>query len=183
MIKTNVNVGDGVVEFALDLNDGKFIPIDSKVPDIFELLEQIKQTEDGKQQLEIKKTIHKKLEGSIIEITKYLNQSKTINKCILAVPEEIIELYPEMIEHARKKNVLLTSYSFTYLLAYLLYEDYQKNKAEGDLGEYKRNVDALLSLVGEIQKRTETIDRGLKMAENANEEISDTTRKAKKVVI
>ena len=180
LIKTNLNVGNGVVEFALDLNDGKFIPIDSKVPDIFELLEQIKQTEDNKQQTEIKKAIHKKLENSVSEVTKYLNQPKTINKCILSVPDEVIELYPEMLDYAKRKNVFLASYSFTYLLAYVLYEDYQKTKAEGDLGEYKRNVDTLLSLVGEIQKRTETIDRGLKMAQNANEEISDTARKAKK---
>ena len=181
MIKTNVNTGNGPVEFALDLNDGKYIPIDSKLPDVFELRQKLEKTENSHEQNSIKKEIKRKVEKCVKEVTKYLHQDKTIDKCILTVPDDLIEMFPEIVDYARKKNVYLTSYSFTYLLAYLLYEEYQRYKAEGDLGEYKKNVEILLKIIDGIQKKTETIERGIKMVQNASAEISDTARKAKKI--
>lgn len=181
MVKTNLNTGNGVVEFALDLQDGKYIPIDSKLPDVYELLEKM-ETADQKEQTAIKKQIKGKIEKCIDEVVKYQNQPKTIEKCILSVPDNLVDMYPEMMDTARKKNVYLTGHSFTFLLASMLFEEYARLKAQGDLGQYRQNVKVLLGIVDEIMKKTETLDRGLKMAQNASEDIAETARKAKKSV-
>ena len=180
MIKTNVNTGNGVVEFALDLGDGKFLPIDSKLPDVFELMERLEKEEEPREQNAIKKELKKKIESCIDDVAKYVNQPKTVDKCILAVPDNLIDMFPELTTTAIRKNVCIAGYSFTYLLAHTLYDEYQRYRAEGDLGEYKKNVKVLFAIIDEIQKKTETIERGLKMAEKANIEISDNTRRAKR---
>ncbi|MEM3399227.1 MAG: hypothetical protein QXP42_00135 [Candidatus Micrarchaeia archaeon] len=112
---------------------------------------------------------------------KYQNQQNTIDKCILAVPPAITENFPELMEYARKKNVLLTPYGFVYLTAYLLYEEYKRHICEGDIGEYKKSLQILMQLIEEVQKKAETIDRGLKIIENAKDEIIDRTIQAKQI--
>ncbi|MFA5108238.1 MAG: DNA recombination protein RmuC [Candidatus Micrarchaeia archaeon] len=181
MIKTNLNTGNGEVEFALNLQDGKFIPIDSKLPDVYELLEKMEKA-DQKEQLVIKKQIKSKIERCIDDVVKYQNQPKTIDKCILSVPDNLVDMYPEMMDLARKKNVYLTGHSFTYLLSSMLYEEYARLKAQGDLGQYRQNVRVLLGIIDEIMIKTERIDKGLKMAQKASEEIAATGRNAKKSV-
>ena len=46
VVATNLDTETGPVEFAWNLEDGKYIPIDSKLPDIFNLVEQYNRSED-----------------------------------------------------------------------------------------------------------------------------------------
>jgi len=180
-VKTDVRIGDGVVEFAWDLKDGKFIPIDSKVPDIMDIIDQLEQTKDGSEQKKFKSDIKSRVGKHIEEIKKYQNQARSTDICILSVPDAVIDAAPELIDVAARQRVYLTGYSYTYLIAYLLAEDYAHRKDEGDLGTYRTLVGKLITLVDNIQKKTETIERGLRMIEKANEQISEETKKAKRM--
>jgi len=176
-IKTNVNTGNGVVEFAVDLGGGKFLPIDSKLPDVYALLDKMEKSKDADEQKTIKREIKKKMETAVGQVVKYLNQPKTIGKCVLAVPDALIDMYPEMVGEARESNVYLTGHSFAYLVSYLLYEEHQRMIAEGDLGKYKKDVEKLQGILGNILEKAETLEKGLKMAGKARDEICDEARK------
>lgn len=53
----NLSVGSMVVEFAWNLGDGKYIPIDSRFPEIFSLAEQYEEKERPEEREQLKKQI------------------------------------------------------------------------------------------------------------------------------
>jgi len=65
LIKCNLKTDNGEVEFAWDLGDGKYIPIDSKMPDVFEILQKYNTTNDIKEQENYKKIIIDKIRKEI----------------------------------------------------------------------------------------------------------------------
>ena len=46
VVKTELKIGSKNVEFAWDLGNGKYIPIDSKLPDVISLVNQYEETKD-----------------------------------------------------------------------------------------------------------------------------------------
>ena len=57
LIKLGLKVDGKEVEFAWDVGNGKYLPIDSKLPDVTELFEKFDKTEDVDEQKKIKKDI------------------------------------------------------------------------------------------------------------------------------
>ncbi|MBI5046936.1 DNA recombination protein RmuC [Candidatus Micrarchaeota archaeon] len=182
LVVTNANVGSNmVVEFAWKLDDGKYLPIDSKCHDILDLMTQINDTDDPKQQLDIKKKIVKKIDSSITEIKKYQNLERTTRYCVMAVPDAIFELVPEASSHATSENVLLTCYSNVALVAFLAAEQYNSDLEKGDVKQLGELIKGLLDIVSRIRNETETIEKGIKIVKNANERISTETNKANRI--
>lgn len=86
LIKTNLKTENGEVEFAWDLGDGKYIPIDSKLPDVFEILEKYNKTEDIIIREKLKKEIINKVKKEIKRVQKYQNLANTTDSCLLVLP-------------------------------------------------------------------------------------------------
>jgi len=82
----NLSVGSMVVEFAWNLNDGKYIPIDSKLPALSDLVAQFESTQDQEIREQRKKEIVQKIRREIDNVRKYQNQPNTIDSCIMVVP-------------------------------------------------------------------------------------------------
>jgi DNA recombination protein RmuC len=58
LITTDLKMDNGtVVEFAWDLKNGKFLPMDSKLPELEDLLNEFDLSEDPSEQAKIKKNI------------------------------------------------------------------------------------------------------------------------------
>jgi len=181
LVKTNLKTDAGVVEFAWNLGDGKFIPIDSKLPEVVDLLEKLSKCEEVDEQRQIKQKISTKLKKEIERVRKYQNQTNTIGRCILVAPEGIIDAVPELISYAGDLNVDLCSYKEVFLVGYILSEKYQMLNEQGELGDYKRINETLLRLLDKIRVKTDTIDRGITMIANANDEIKTAARDSKKL--
>ena len=92
VVKENLKVDGGEVEFAWNLEDGKYIPIDSKLPDVFDLVEKYNASEDLEKQQEYRKKIINKVKKEIKRVQKYQNLSNTIDTCLLVVPEAVLEI-------------------------------------------------------------------------------------------
>jgi len=171
MIVTNLNVGTKTVEFAWNLGDGKYIPIDSKLPEIDELYKRYNNSKDIEEQKKLKKIIIDKIKKRIEEVKKYKNQVNTIDKVILALPDGLMELIPEISTEIKKSGVLVCGYSYVFFFCYYLAEAYHKSLETGDIGEYIHAIEELTSLLKEIEKKTVTIERGIRIIEKANSEI------------
>lgn len=181
LVETNLKTDSGEVEFAWNLGDGKFIPIDSKLPDVVDLLEILSKSNDVNEQKAIKKKISTKLKEEIERVRKYQNQSNTTDLCILAAPEGIIDAVPELVSYAGNLNVHLCSYKEVFLVGYILSEKYKILKDQGELGDYKRITETLLKLLDKIKSKTDTIDRAITIITNASDEIKTLTRESKKL--
>ncbi len=179
LIECNLKTQGGEVEFAWDLGDGKFIPIDSKFPDIFDILDKYDNEEDEKEREKYKKKIVEKIKNQIKKIKKYQNLPNTIDKCIMVVPEGVIEMVPEIIREGRKENVYICSYRDVLFMGYILHDEYVKSVKEGELGIYKQLVNTLTGILNNIESKLNTIERGLKMITNAYNDISGEIHKGK----
>ncbi len=171
VVVSNLKTDSGIVEFAWNLEDGKFIPIDCKLPDVFEILDQYDKSEDISEQKNLKIEIIKKIEKEIKEIQKYRNQTNTIDSCILVVPEGVLEMVPEIVGSGRETNVFVCSYKEVFPVSYLIQEKYRHIKEQGDIGEYREIITTLLQIFDSINKLTDTINRGLSMITKANNSI------------
>tara|TARA_A100001011_G_C14276505_1_gene829490 strand:- start:184 stop:1059 length:876 start_codon:yes stop_codon:yes gene_type:complete len=180
-VKKDLKIGTKIVEFAWKVNEGKYIPIDAKFPEIMTLVEEYDKSEDTVHQKSLSKKVKEKIKKEIENIQKYQNQPNTIGNCILAVPPSALQMSPELLSIGKESNVYLSSYKDVIFIAHLLAEQHHRFTAEGDIGAEKIKVEQLNSILEKIFAKSDTIDRGLKQISNANDEIKDEVSKSKRV--
>ncbi|MBO8160173.1 MAG: DNA recombination protein RmuC [Thermosipho sp. (in: Bacteria)] len=181
LIKTNLKTENGEVEFAWDLGDGKFIPIDSKMPDVFEVLKKYNEAEDVNEREKFRKEIVNKVKKEIKRVQKYQNLINTIDSCILVVPEAVLDIAPELVGLGRENNVYVCSYKDVFVVAHTLQDRYIRLKEEGDIGKYKQIIESLMQIIEKINKKAETIEKAITTIRNANEEIKNGVIKGKRI--
>ncbi len=181
VVKHNLKTDGGEIEFAWNLEDGKYIPIDSKLPDVFELLENYHATanDNGKERKDYRKEIIDKTRKEIKRVQKYQNLSNTIDTCLLVVPEGILEIAPELVGMGKEDNVFVCTYKDVFPIAHILHDQYIKLKEEGDIGKYKQMVKSLIQILEKVSKKTETIEKAVTQIQNANTEIKKEVNKGK----
>lgn len=179
IVVCNLKTDSGEVEFAWNLEDGKYIPIDCKLPDVFELIDKYIKSDEFEEQKEIKRNIIDKIKKQIGNIQKHQNQSNTIDSCILVVPEGILEIAPEIVSLGQEKHVFICSYRDVFPVAYVLSEKYNHFKEEGDIGIYRQIITSLFQIIDNINAKTDSIQRGITIITNANNEIKTEIVKAK----
>ena len=181
VVKTELKIGSKNVEFAWDLGDGKYIPIDSKLPDIVPLVSQYENSKNTEEQKLLSKKIKDKVAKEILNIQKYQNQTNTIDNCILVIPPSILDMLPALVGIGKDSNVFVCSYKDVFPIAHILEEQYRRFNEEGDIGEYKKTIKQLDSILDKVISKTETLDRAIKQISNANDEIKDEVAKGKRL--
>ena len=171
IIKTNLPVGTTRVEFAWELDDGKFIPIDSKLPEAEGLYKDFEEEKDPNKQKKIKKKIADLVKKHALVATKYKNKANTIDRVIVAVPDSFSDVIPDINAHFKKTGILVCGYSYVFFFGYYLSEIYSKTQETGDSGPLLQSIDDLLSIIRDIENGTIRIDKGIRMIEKANMEI------------
>ena len=180
LIKCNLKTDNGEVEFAWDLGDGKHIPIDSKMPDVFDIVEKYEDSTDPDEMKTYHKTTIDKMKREIKRVQKYQNLSNTTDSCILVVPEAILNIVPELIGIGEQNNVFVCSYKDVFPIAHVLEDQYIRLKKEGDIGKYKQIIKILFQILDNISKKTMSIERALTTVSNANENIKSEISKGKR---
>lgn len=170
--------GGSVVEFAWDIKNGKFLPIDSKLPELDELYSKFELSENPDEQVKLKKDILKVVEKAKNEAKKYLNNHNTIDKCIVALPDTIFDQFPDINKDAVKTGVFVAGYTKVFLFACILGENYTKSLALGNIGLYKETVHSLKNIFSEIEKKSDTINKGVTQITNANDSIITEVNKS-----
>jgi DNA recombination protein RmuC len=171
VIVCNLKTDSGAVEFAWNLEDGKYIPIDCKLPDVFALLDQYAKSEDIAEQKDIKNEIIRKIEKEVKTVQKYQNQTNTIDTCILVVPEGVIEIVPEIVGFGRESKVFVCSYKDVFPVTYLIQEKYLHLKEQGDIGAYRQLAGTLFQILDKIEQKTNAIQTAITTISNANSSI------------
>ena len=180
VVKCDLKTDNGEVEFAWNLGDGKFIPIDSKFPDVLASLKEYDASEDEIYRKQVKKAIVDKSKKEVERIKKYQNLSNTIDSCIIVFPEGILEIALELVGIGASANVFVCSYRDVFPIAHMLQDQYIRMKGEGDIGQYKAFVKSLFQILEKIAKKTDAIEKAVITIKNANDNIKDEIVKGKR---
>jgi DNA recombination protein RmuC len=168
VVACNLRTDNGEVEFAWNLEDGKYIPIDCKLPDVFDLIDKYIKSEDLSEQKQLKSQIIDKILKEIKKVQKYQNLTNTIDTCILVIPEGILEIAPEIAGLGKESNVFVCSYRDIFPVAYVLSEKYIHFREQGDIGVYQQIIRSLFQILDKIEQKTNTIQNAITTITNAN---------------
>ena len=120
-IVKNVRLGKGIVEFALKLKNGSYVPIDSK----FFHLEELKSSSE----------LLQRVRERAKEISSYLMDERTVGLAIMAVPQGIFPfLRVSLFEELEKQGILIVSYEallpVCHLISYFFEKDISLSQEE-----------------------------------------------------
>jgi DNA recombination protein RmuC len=173
LLAVNVAFGNKVVEYALRLPGGRFLPIDSKWTSVAPL-ERLAETDDPVERRKLQEQVAREVRGRIREMTKYLDPERTLSIALLAVPDAVYGSAPEVHGEGYREGILVVPYSLAlpYVLAlYRLTLRFGSTVDTDQLAARLRSVDESLRRLGdEVEGR---LSRGLVQMQNAREALRD----------
>jgi DNA recombination protein RmuC len=173
LLALNVAFGNKVVEYALRLPGGRFLPIDSKWTSVAPL-ERLADTDDPVERRKLQDQVAREVRGRIREMTKYLDPERTLSIALLAVPDAVYASAPEVHGEGYREGILVVPYSLAlpYVLAlYRLTLRFGSSVDTDQLAARLRSVDESLRRLGdEVEGR---LSRGLVQMQNARDTMRD----------
>ncbi len=110
-VRTKVPLGRGVVEYAVTLDDGKVLPIDSKIVATEEVASFHDEKTSPQDRAQREKEIKKRVKDKISEVQKYIDTDKTSPLAVLALPDSVMDIVTDLMPEAVGKNIILLGYS------------------------------------------------------------------------
>ncbi|MFN3921335.1 MAG: DNA recombination protein RmuC [Caldimicrobium sp.] len=174
LLKRNLKIGDGEVEFALKVEEDRYLPIDSKFIKP-ELLQKEKLLPE--EERELIRNIRQRAK----ELSPYLRDEKSIGIAIMACPDGLFPfLQRRIFEDLEKEKILLVPYSLllsVLLFIHFFWDRFNKKVDEYSLAENLANLEKFLF---ELERDLEKLGRELKSAENLLGKISEAHRLLKR---
>jgi DNA recombination protein RmuC len=120
LLELNVAFGAKVVEYALRLPGGRYLPIDSKWTSTAELA-RLADEPDAGERLRISQLVARDVRARIREMRKYLDPERTHAMALLAVPDAVYGAAPEVHGEGYREGVLVVPYSMAMPFVLALY--------------------------------------------------------------
>jgi len=178
LLAANVAFGNKVVEYALRLPGGRFLPIDSKWTSVAPL-ERLADTADAVERRKLQDQVVREVRGRIRDMSKYLDPERTLSIALLAVPDAVYVSAPEVHGEGYREGVLVVPYSLAmpYVLAlYRLTLRFGSSVDTDQLAARLRSVDECLRRLGdEVEGR---LSRGLVQIQNARDAMREEVLEA-----
>ena len=174
LLKRDLKLSSGEVEFALVLSGEKYLPIDSK----FIAPEILKKSEIS---VEDEKELLKRIKARAKEIKPYLKDEKSPGFAIMTCPDGIFPyLQRRVYEELEKEKIILLPYSLlpqVLLFIHFLWDRFGKVFDEDKISEGLSNFE---KWVFELERDLEKLSRELKSAENLLHKLKETQALLKK---
>jgi len=173
LVRENVSIGNKVVEYCVVFNDGKLLPIDSKVVSTrdAEALFDEKTSEKDREALgkKIKDALGKKVE----EVCQYIDPQTTLPCAVMAIPDSLVNLSSEIVPEAVKRNILVAGYSAVPQLIVYFVRIHGFYSIKEDVAELN---DRLMAIQQEVSKLDDNyfahrFERPVKMLTNATSDL------------
>lgn len=173
LLELNVAFGNKIVEYALRLPGGRFLPIDSKWTSV-PALERLGTCTDTQERKKLQEQVAREVRSRAREMAKYLDPDRTLALAVLAVPDAVYGAAPEVHGEAYREGVLVVPYSLAlpYVLAiYRLTLRFGATVDTDTLAERLRALDESLRRAGdEVEGR---LSRGLVQIQNARDALRE----------
>ena len=182
LLEINVAFGSRIVEYALRLPGGRFLPIDSKWTSVasLERLDSLAE-EQPQERRRLLDQVVRDLRSKIRDMTKYLDPERTLSLGLLAVPDAVYVAAPEAHGEGYREGVLVVPYSLAlpYVLAlYRLTVRFGCAVDTDQLASRLRQLEEILRRsADEVESR---LSRGLVQVENARDALRDNLLEARR---
>lgn len=167
MLDRDVPVAGGVVEFAVRLPGGKYIPVDSKWP-AAQLLESIASEADAPRRARLIRELENQVSAKADEVAQYLDPERTILLGVAALPDAVYHLCRSAHAQAYRRGVVLLPYSLAapYVLSLLVL--IARFGGALDTSQVRASIARIDQTLRELEESIEGhMSRGLTMFTNA----------------
>jgi len=176
MLVTDLRVNGKVVEYALELPDGRRLPVDSKWSADLELERLAAATEDGEREAAAR-AVEKIVTLRAREVAAYLDPALTAPVAVAAIPDAAYEVLRRAHFDAYAKGVVIVSYSTALPILLFLHSIVSRYGSTGDLqaclGEFAGVLDQVEVVLENKFARAST------MLANGNDELRSHVGKAR----
>jgi DNA recombination protein RmuC len=180
LLECNVPFGSRVVEYALRLPGGRFLPIDSKWTSAASL-ERLAEAEDAQERRRLTEQVARDVRARIREMSKYLDPERTLALALLAVPDAVYTAAPEAHGDGYREGVLVVPYSLTLPYVLALYRLTLRFASGVDTDQLAARLRALDESLRRIDEEVEgRLSRSLVQIENAREALRDHVGEAQR---
>jgi hypothetical protein len=160
MLVTDLRVNGKVVEFALDLPDGRRLPVDSKWPALAEL-EALEAATDPGEREALAREVERQVALRAREVAQYLDPSCTAPVAVAAVPDAAYAVLRRAHADAFVRGVVIVPYSTALPVLLFLYSLVHRfgdaDGARSALAEVAAVLDAMESVVENKVARAATM--------------------------
>ncbi len=173
-IQQDVPIGQGKVEFAVCLPGGSLVPLDSKFvePDLLSELQEAYENGDENRISEAERKVNGRVRERAGELTRYLNDSRTLGFGIAAIPDPAYRVCRKAIKDAASRRVVLVPYSLLVPFVMSLYFLAQRLGITA-LTDVDRRLGVISSLAQEAQRELENMAREITTVSNQRERALD----------
>lgn len=160
MLVTDLHVNGRVVEFALELPDGRRLPVDSKWPALAEL-EALEAADDPAHREALGREVERQVVLRAREVAQYLDPSTTAPVAVAAIPDAAYAVLRRAHADAFTKGVVIVPYSTALPVLLFLYSLVHRfgdaDGARSALAEVASMLDVMESVVENKVARAATM--------------------------
>ncbi len=180
LLELNVAFGNKVVEYALRLPGGKYLPIDSKWTSVG-VLERLEAVDLPQERKRLVDQVVRDVRGRIKEMTKYLDPERTLSLGLLAVPDAVYTAAPEAHADGYREGILVVPYSLALPYVLALYRLTLRFGCAVDTDQLADRLRALNECVRKLDEEVEgRLSRGIVQLENSREALRDHLGEARR---
>jgi DNA recombination protein RmuC len=179
LLEINVAFGNKIVEYALRLPGGRFLPIDSKWTSVA-VLERLEEAPAADRKRMVEQVV-RDVRGRIREMAKYLDPERTLCLGLLAVPDAVYQVAPEAHGEGYREGVLVVPYSLALPYVLALYRLTLRFGCAVDTDQLAERIRSLDETFRRLDEEVEgRLSRGLVQIENAREALRDHVTEARR---
>jgi DNA recombination protein RmuC len=180
LLEVNVAFGNKVVEYALRLPGGRFLPIDSKWTSVG-VIERLEAAEQPLERKRLVEQVARDVRGRIRDMSKYLDPERTLSLGLLAVPDAVYEAAPEAHGEGYRAGVLVVPYSLALPYVLALYRLTVRFGCAVDTDQLADRIRGLEETLRQVDEEVEgRLSRGLVQAGNARDALRDHVVEARR---
>jgi DNA recombination protein RmuC len=176
MLVTDLRVGGKVVEFGLQLADGRRLPIDSKWTALAEL-EALEAADDAVTRDACARDVERAVAARAKEVAQYLDPATTSQVAVAAVPDAAYAVLKRAHADAWSKGVVIVPYSSALPIVLFLYSLVQRFGDTADVQASLAEVASALEAMGAVVENKLT--RAATMLTNGADELRSNLGKAR----
>jgi DNA recombination protein RmuC len=180
LLECNVAFGNKVVEYALRLPGGRFLPIDSKWTSVG-VIERLEGADQPQERRRLVEQVVRDVRARIRDMGKYLDPERTLSLGLLAVPDAVYEAAPEAHGEGYRLGVLVVPYSLALPYVLALYRLTVRFGCAVDTDQLADRIRGLEETLRRVDDEVEgRLSRGLVQAGNARDALRDHVVEARR---
>lgn len=169
LVRQNVPIGNKVVEYCVVFNDGKLLPIDSKVVSTRDAEALFDEETPEKDRETLQKKIKDALGKKVAEVCQYIDPQTTLPCAVMAIPDSLVNLSSDIVPEAVKRNILVAGYSAVPQLIVYFIRIHGFYSIKEDVAELNDRLAAIHQEVSKLDDNyfAHRFERPVKMLTNA----------------